>query len=77
MRFLSHPSRVRELKPRRPKDYSVGVMSHPSRVRELKHMTVVRPRHPRRSHPSRVRELKREVAGEEVGRPIVAPLPGA
>ena len=35
--ILSHPSRVRELKPFLAKPYYRYAPSHPSRVRELKH----------------------------------------
>ena len=36
MQSLSHPSRVRELKPSRRKEEDAPHRSHPSRVRELK-----------------------------------------
>ena len=73
----SHPSRVRELKPRGQGIAHYLQRSHPSRVRELKHNR----EHPRQerhqSHPSRVRELKLTPRTALSIVRTVAPLPGA
>ena len=74
---MSHPLRVRELKPVTVICADTRIQSHPLRVRELKHVDSTGRAEVFLSHPLRVRELKQKKWLILNVKCIVAPFTGA